>query len=277
MRSLLFAVLALLLAPAAAAQQSEIFEEFQFQQLKFQVWPGGVENRAKSDGVGSAVTVHVERAVIEDIDAVELRHCIDGDESFCTYEIPGGNADGVVTAAEVESFQTFAQVGLRAAVPRVNDFAKTLQNNVSIDGLKGKNVALTRVEFQGAEGNTDSNTTVLAFIDAKVTYDNDAKAERHTIVVGNLSLHPQGFVYADTIWVVVAEGWGFDAAGTQPDTARSLVNVNGYFSPQARFESLAEQGLTLVVAKGAGAKKSPGPELVVLVGAIAVAAMLRRL
>lgn len=277
MRRLAFAVIVVFLAPTAAAQQSEIFEEFQFRQLKFQVWPSGVENRAKTDGVGSALTVHVDRAVIEDLDAVELRHCIDGDASFCSYEIPGGNADGVVTAAEVESFQSFAQVGLRAAVPRVNDFAKTLQNNVSVDGLPGKNVALTRVEFEGAEGSTDSNATVLAFIDAKVTYDNDAAAKRHTIVVGNLSLQPHGFVYDNAIWTTAAEGWGFDAAATQPDAARSLVNVNGYFSPQAQFESLAEDGLTFTMAQGAGEKKSPGPELALFAGAILLAALLRRL
>lgn len=273
--ALLVPLLALLGAPVASAQQGDIFELFQFRELKFQFWPSGVENRQDSDGKGSAIIVHVGRVRVEDWDALELRHCIDGDADWCTYQIPGGNNDGNITARELEDFQTFAQIGLRSAVPTVDALMDTLQENLTVDGLKGKNVKIIKVVFENASGPVDRNDTIMVDIDAKVTYENEPKASKYLIRIGNLSLRPD-FVYDNAIWVLGGSGYQFDASATNPVGAKARVNPQGYFSSQTQFEDLSVQGLEFTITKGSPGKRSPGLEPLALLGALAALVVVRR-
>jgi hypothetical protein len=272
-------VAVIFLVPPAAAQGDSIFSEFHFRDLKFEFWPSGVENRQSSDGSGSAITVHVNEVRVEGANAQELRHCIDADQSFCSYDTSffNGNKDGKVTTDEVESFQRLAGATLKRIIPRVADLAERLQKNVTVDDKQAKAAAsITKLAFQGAEGPTTSNATIIATIDAKVTYDNDGGAKKHDIAIGELSLKKELFFGQNVIWVTPVAGWGYDTKATRPDGAKSLVNSHGYFSSQAQFEDLAKSGLHLTAAKGAGSKKSPGPELGVVLAGLALLLMVGR-
>lgn len=275
-RIVALSVLVLLAYSAPVAAQDDFFSEFHFKKLQFKFWPSGVDNRQKSDGAGSAITVHVDEVRIEGINAQELRHCIDGDPSFCSYQIPGGNADGTVTSDEVQSFENISIAAIKSAVPRVGKMATMLQKNVSVDGMAGKNAVITRVQFKGAEGKTSSEALVLAYIDAKVTYENDPKAKSHTIKVDDLPLKEEFFIYDNALWVSGNDRWSFDREATSPGEAKNLVNSQGYFSTQDRFEQLSTQGLQIKVQEGGGSKRSPGPEAAAILGTLALLAILIR-
>jgi hypothetical protein len=217
----------------------------------------------------------VDEVKIEDLSASELRHCIDHEMSFCAYDIPGGNEDGTVTAEEVDSFERFAQIGIKSKVPRVGKFAEMLQKNVTVDGLQGKTAIITRVDFQGAEGKIESEETVIAYVDAKVTYDNDPKAKTHVIKVDDLPLKSELFIYQSALWVTSTDKWGFDAGATTPQAAKDRVSAKGFFSNQDTFETLAANGMQIQVKEGAG-KKSPGIEAGLLIAAVGVLAVALR-
>lgn len=275
LRPTLATAAALILLAQPVHAQEDFFSEFHFNKLEFKFWPAGVENRQESDGVGSAITVHVDRVLIEADSAWELRNCIDGDSGVCTYDIPGGNQDGTVTADEVESFEQFAKIGIKSRVPRVGKFAEMLQQNVSVDGMQGKTAVITRVDFQGAEGSVESDADVIAYVDAKVTYDNDPKAKTHTIRIDDLPLKSELFLYDSVLWVAGVPKWSFDTKATTPDGAKPRVTAEGYYSNQDTFESLAATGMEIQVKEG-GAKKSPGVGFAALVGVVALAAVALR-
>ena len=273
------------LVPASAAAQEEEegwLSEFKFDQLRFIVWPSGVENRQDSDGKGSAITVQADKVAITEFDALDVRHCIDGDETWCSYpEIiqagGGGNNDGDVTAAEVQNFQTFAQLGIRKAIPKVDQLADTLQANITVDGMQAKSVKIMKLVIHGAEGTRDSNATIFADVEAKATYDNDKDAKSHKIHVAELKLKDDGFIYKQTIWKMGATGWKFDAAATSAD-AKKFVSDAGYFSSQDQFEQLSVSGIDMEVAKAEGGGRSPnvGPILVLAVIAAVLLVVNRR-
>ena len=261
----------LLVAPV---QAQELFSHFNFKDLKFQFWPGGLEDDA--DREGSAITVHVTKVEVKDLDAVEFRHCIDADMSFCSYNIPSsGNQDGQVTAAEVADFKILVQAGLQGYVPKVRDFMNTLRTNISVDGQKAKLVNIYSVVITGAEGDTDSNATILVDLDAKALYKNDYKASKHVVNIGNLTLRP-GFAYGNAIWASADAGWRFETSSIKPDSAKSVVNQHGLYTGQLSFETLSEKGLELTLVKGSGGSKSPGLELPLIALALVGLAMVRR-
>jgi len=261
----------LLVAPV---QAQELFSHFNFKDLKFQFWPGGLEDDA--DREGSAITVHVTKVEVKDLDAVEFRHCIDADMSFCSYNIPSsGNQDGQVTAAEVADFKILVQAGLQGYVPKVRDFMNTLRTNISVDGQKAKLVNIYSVVITGAEGDTDSNATILVDLDAKALYKNDYKAAKHVVKIGNMTLRP-GFSYTNAIWAAGDASWSFDPTSTKPESAKSVVNQHGLFTAQTSYESLGEKGLELTLVKGASKGKSPGLEVPLLVAVLVGLALVRR-
>lgn len=270
--TLLCLALATSLLPAAGAQEN-IFLEFKFQDLRFRVWPAGLEHRSSIDGKGSAITVHVNDVRVENEGAVELRYCIDEPE-YCSNDVADG--DGTVEDFEVQNFENLTKLGIRYKIKRVDELLDALKANLSVDGAPGKSSSITNAKFSGAEGPVDSNARILATIEAKVTFDNDGKAARHTIHVGNLSLKQDGFTYTNALWTLASPGWRFDAAATQPDAARPHVNSQGYFSNQAQFESLSGAGFDLTVVKETARKKSPGPELALILLALPLALLLRR-
>lgn len=284
----IFAVsIALFLAvPVAVTAQEEEdgwFSEFKFDQLRFVVWPSGVENRQDSDGKGSAIVVQADKVAITEWDALDVRHCIDGDTSWCSYpelaELAGGNNDGEVTAAETQSFQTYAQIGIRSQIQKVDQLADTLQTNITVGGLQAKSVKIMKLVIHGAEGVVDSNTTIFADVEAKATYDNDKDAKSHVIHVGELKLKDDGFIYKQTIWKMGPSDWKYDAGATSPDAAKKFVSDAGYFSSQDQFEQLSVGGVDLHVAKAEGGNgRSPGiaPVLVLAVLVAVVLVVNRR-
>jgi hypothetical protein len=275
-------LLALFLAVPATvtAQDGDWLSTFEFDQLKFVFWPAGVENRQDSDGKGSAITVHADRVAIKDWDALDVRHCIDGDQEWCSYpelaRAAGGNNNGQVEPKEIQSFQTFAQIGLRSQIEKVDQLADTLQANITVDGLQAKSVKITKLVLHGAEGTVDSNETIFADVEAKATYENDKDAKTHLIKVGTLKLKPDGFVYKQSLWSMGPAGWKFDTAGTKPNEAKPFVTEKGYFSSQDKFEQLSATGIELVATKGEASKKSPGIGAVAILGALAVAFVVLR-
>lgn len=275
LRTASFALAAALLVsvvPVGVAQD-EIFLEFKFTDLRFQVWPAGLENRANSDGKGSAITVHVNDVRIENEAAVELRYCID-EPDYCGNL--GADADGTVEPAEVQSFENLTKLGIRSKVKRVDQMLDSLKANLTIDAAPGKTSAIYAADFRGAEGPVDSMAQILATIEAKVTFDNDPKAAKHVVHVGNLSLKQDGFTYTNAIWTTAIAGWRFDAAATVPVEAKNQVNSQGYFSTQAKFETLSGKGFDLTVVKETARKKSPGPDAALLLLALPLALFAMR-
>lgn len=256
----------------AGPAQAQIFSHFTFDELRFKFWPEGLED--DPDREGSAITIHVTRAEVKEIDAVEFRHCMDGDMSFCSYEIPGGNQDGTVSTDEVNSFKAFVPF-IQTKVPKVKEFMDTLRNNVTVDAQKAKFVNIFNVVITGAEGDTDSEAPILVDLDAKALYKNDYKAAKHVVTVGNMTLSP-GFSYNKAIWAAADPSWVFDPGATKPDGAKSVVNQHGLFTAQASYESLGEKGLELTLVKGAAKGKSPGVELPILVLGLVALALVRR-
>lgn len=257
----------------SASAQEQIFLEFKFQDLRFVVWPAGLENRGGTDGKGSAITIHVNDVRIDDDAAVELRYCID-DPEVCGNL--GADGDGTVEPLEVQNFENLTRFGIRSKVERVDQMLNALESNITVDGVPGKNSGIFGARLEGAEGPVDSDAQILATIEAKVTFDNDARAARHAIHVGNLSLRQDGFTYSNALWVVETKGWRFDAPSTQPAAAKPLVNEKGYFSSQSQFERLSGDGFDLSVVKESARKKSPGPDAALLLLALPIALLAVR-
>ncbi|HLE47007.1 MAG TPA: hypothetical protein VI818_01820 [Candidatus Thermoplasmatota archaeon] len=270
----LLALLAAATLLAAPVHGQDLFSHFQFKDLKFQFWPEGLEDDA--DREGSAITVHVTRVEVKDLDAVEFRHCIDSDMSFCSYNLPPtGDQDGTVERDEVADFRNIVQVGLQGYVPKVREFTDTLRHNITIDGQKATLVNIYNVAITGAEGDTDSNATILVDLDAKALYKNDYKAAKHVVKIGNMTLRP-GFSYTNAIWAAGDASWSFDPTSTKPESAKSVVNQHGLFTAQTSYESLGEKGLELTLVKGASKGKSPGLEVPLLVAVLVGLALVRR-
>lgn len=273
-----------LVVPVSVAAQDgdgAWLSEFRFDQLKFVFWPSGVENRQDSDGTGSALTVHADKVAITEWDALDVRHCIDGDDTWCSYpelaRAAGGNKNGEVEENEVSSFQTFAQIGLRSQIEKVDQLADTLQSNITVDGLQAKSVKIMKLVLHDVVGTVDSDETIYADVEAKATYDNDKDAKSHLIHIGELTLADDGFIYEQTLWTMGPAGWKFDAGATKPERAKRFVSENGYFSSQDQFESLSDDGVDLSAVKSGGAKKSPDIAPIALFAAlVGVAALLRR-
>lgn len=257
----------------SAAAQDQIFLEFKFEDLRFAVWPAGLENRGGTDGKGSAITVHVKDVKIEQEAAIELRYCID-EPAYCGNS--GADGDGDVEPLEVQSFENLTKFAIRGKVKRVDQMLDALRSNLSVDGVGGKNSGIFSADFQGAEGPVDSPSPILATIEAKVTFDNDPRASRHKIHVGNLSLKQDGFTYTNAKWVMAIKGWRFDQAATDPPAAKTHVNSQGYFSSQAQFEKLSEDGFDLSIVKDAARKKAPGPDAALILLALPLAILAVR-
>lgn len=270
------------LVPASANAQDDgdgWLSEFKFDQLRFVFWPGGVENRQDSDGKGSAIIVQADKVAITEWDALDVRHCIDGDTSWCSYpelaELAGGNNDGEVTAPETQSFQTYAQIGIRSQIQKVDQLADTLQTNITVGGMQAKSVKIMKLVIHGAEGVVDSNSTIFADVEAKATYENDKDAASHVIHVGELKLKDDGFIYKQTIWKMGPSDWKYDAGATTPDAGKKFVSDAGYFSSQDQFEQLSVGGVDLhaVKAEGGGGR-SPNIAPILVLGVLAAVVLV---
>ncbi|HEX9816642.1 MAG TPA: hypothetical protein VGB18_06655 [Candidatus Thermoplasmatota archaeon] len=283
-RTFALSVALFLLVPASAHAQGDgggWLSEFKFDQLRFVFWPGGVENRQDSDGKGSAIIVQADKVAITEWDALDVRHCIDGDDTWCSYpevaQLCPNSANtcrnGQVEVGEIQSFQTIAQVVLRSKIEKVDQLADTLETNITVGGLQAKSVKIMKLVIHGAEGVVDSNETIFADVEAKATYENDKDATSHVIHIGELKLKDDGFIYKQAIWKIGPSGWKYDAGATAPDAGKKFMSDAGYFSSQDQFEQLSVGGVDLHIVKAEGAGRSPGVAPV-LVLAVLVAVVL---
>lgn len=256
--------------------------DFEFNVLKFTFLPEGFEG--SGDEGGSALEAYADRVQIKDADALDLRHCIDGQRD-CSYydalQVAGyrGNQNRVVEQNELNNFQILAPLGVKQE-PKIVALNNLLQHNLTVDGLEGKRPRVDNVTFAGALGDIESQATVDAFITIEVEYDNDKKAKTHEVVVRDLSLTSQGFAYGNAVWIhKSSRSWSWSTDATQPPAAKTFVTKEGWFSTQPQFEDSTKGPLKLVIEQKGSAISAGGMGLWIALGlfillALAVLAFL---
>lgn len=279
MRTLLLATATLvMLSPAAFAQDPGFLVTFHFDTLWFKFHPNGLASTATS---GSGLEVFAENVRVEGDEVKDLRHCIDGwGDDKCSYGSGlalidyQADRDGNVTTAEVERFTPLALI-FAGSIEKVKRLSDILQSNITVDGLTGGQPRVVELIFRDAEGPVDSDAPAFADVTVEAGYDNDRNAKRHEVHVKNFQMEAEGFVYQTVQWTLEGDSkWDYKAGETLPGSVQGRVTNDGWTSTQAEFESSTTDTLRLVVELPK--KKTPGPELFAIVGALAIAALLVR-
>lgn len=260
-----------LLVPTASAQGVDLGIDFTFDQLRFTFHPNGPE--ASGDEGGSSLDIFADRVKVEGDKALDLRHCIDGQDD-CSYsgalKLVGyaGDKNGEVEATELQNFQQLAPLGVEQE-PKIVALNGLIRHNISVDGKEGGRPHVTEVTFEGVLGPANSTATVDAFITIEVEYNNDKKAKSHTIEVRDIDLTAQGYAYGNAVWVDQAvKNWQWNAKKTEPASVRGFVTADGWTSTQTQFEESTLGPLKLVVEQKSG-KRAPGFEAGALVASLA--------
>lgn len=255
----------------AAAQDEGLFVEFNFETLWFRFYPTGLSGEA----TGSGLQGFAESVLVQDADAVDLRHCIDGWGSpQCSYgdllaQANIGDKDGTVEPNEVDAFEAVAGLGA-GQIEKVKNLSRMFENNITVDGIAGGRARVTALAVRDGEGQVNSTSPALVDVTIEIDYTNDPKAKRHEMQLESLKLRREGFEYQSVKWVAVSQDqWVFKPSDTVPLTYQTKVTKTGWVSSQNEFEQATSGGLKLVVEKEAK-KRSPGPELVALAAAVVV-------
>lgn len=241
----LLCVLLVLSGPAGA--QGGFLAQFHFEELGFRFHPGGLGTSA---GTGSGLQVTAQNLTVEGNKSKEMRHCIDGfGRPQCSYPFGVGNRDGTVAEEEVRSFQDLALIGLDG-VEKVERLSDMLQQNVTVDAVRGDRPRTADLDLRGAEGDVNSTERILLDVVIEVGYGNDKGARRHEIRAGELALAPEGFAFQRARWTVASDKpWQFRPADTQPASAQAFVAPTGWTSNQSEFETATGEGLVLVAER----------------------------
>jgi hypothetical protein len=278
MRRLLIASVGLalvLLTPAAAAQEGFLVT-FHFDTLWFKFHPLGL---ASTKAKGSGIEVFAQNVNIAGDEVKDLRHCIDGwGEPDCSYgnllQVAGyeANKDGQVTAQEVADFKPFALLGA-GQIPKIQRLSQVLKDNVTVDGVAGGTPRVVELDFREAEGGVDDTAPAHADVKVEVGYENDRNAKHHEIHMHDLGLQAEGFLYNEVRWTLEDDPkWDYKPDQTLPGSVKGRVTKDGWTSNQGDFESATNETLRLVVELPK--KKTPGPEALAILGAVAVALVL---
>jgi len=269
-------LVAIAFTPAVSAQQDAFFVTFHFDTLWFRFHPDGL-----GSSKGSGLEVFAENVKIEGDEATDLRHCIDGwGQDECSYGDLlhainySGNQDGTVTPDEVAAFTSIAKP-MAGQIEKLKRLSAVLKSNVSVDGMKGGDPKVVDVVFRSAEGSVDSTNPAYTDVKVEVGYENDQKAKSHQVDLHNIALSNEGFQYSQARWTVEGDAkWDYKPDKTQPDGAKGFVTKDGWVSNQPDFESHSNQSIKLVVELPK--KKTPGLEVVGVLGALAVALVVVR-
>lgn len=281
MRRLLIAafLITYFVTPAAAQAEEGFFEVFHFKTLSFRFDPTGSTNEANSKK-GSALELFADEVEIRDLAAEDIRECIDRNPE-CDYTVElgpyykVGDNDGTVEANEVAAFK-----GIAAAAAglfyRVQTLSASLEENITVDGKHATNPQVVSLELVGAEGPVATNKTIMADVTMRMTFDNDKAASKHEIVISGLSVDDEGFNYQTVEWTLIGDQWDYKSDATKPAAYKAKVTGEGWKSNQADFQAATEAGLTLMVEKVGGKKKTPAPDALLALAVVAAAMLVLR-
>lgn len=265
-------VLVLLALPPPSTGQEGLIT-FNLDTLLFSFYPAGLGTAA---GPGSAMQVFADNILFEGLDAEDIRRCIDNTE--CPYPtleaFSPGDSDGRVETPEVIAFQNLTAL----ALPALEDFqpiSALLVNNMSVDGFRGRSLAVKSVLFTGAEGAVDSRDSFVLDATMEIGYDNDRGADHHEIVFKRVHLLNEGFT-TDLVQVrvVSTKAWHFVPGDTLPASFQDRVTPEGWTSNQADFETASDQDLKIVAEEAGGGGLAGGAAIWIwiLVGAAVIGA-----
>lgn len=238
-------VAAVLAVPPSSAQT--LFEDLVLDTMRVEFYPDGL-----GSGSGSGLAVTAEGIRVEELDAKDMRYCIDGhDYPACSYgdllqPYNLGNRDYEVTADEVDDYEAIVRLGL-SDVETFQALSDILEANVTVDGVTGSAPRPVAFDVEGAEGDVNSTQLILAEVRLEMSFPNDREAPRHEIRLVNLALASEGVSYNVITWTIVnPETWKWVPAETTPQAAQAFLDHDDWTSNQASFEQSTQPSLLLV-------------------------------
>lgn len=253
-------------APVATAQSLEQeFEELHFREFLLSVYWD--DRNKKATMVATGKDHRIDGAA-----ASGLRYCIDNDEDDCPIEelliaANGNDNDGEVLSDEVRNFEENLKEGLRLS-PEVQEIVSNVRGIAKVDDLSVTSAGLTAIRLHDAEGDVASQRSIGVDAEVTGTFGRVQAANRHDVWIQR---RESDLTLADTITVTGGRNWRIVSDSIEPVQMRQYFKGGRLTGTQDEFESTEPLTFTIEYHK-----KSPGPELVGILGVLAALVLARR-